>query len=292
MRISINYDIEDDVVRECSRITGLDASVDKETKGEIVISFRNFKVKENTVMVQSASAGVDHYDISQFTGKVKLCSNAGAYNNVMAELVFGLLLEHTKKISLFSGRTRNGSFERERVTSLEGLTFGVLGYGGIGTQSARVARAFDMKTIGYSRSGKKDENLDETVGTPEDLFAFSDVVLIATPLSEETRGMVNRQLLSGFKGKYIVNVARAGVVDKNDMLAYLKENPDRYYLTDVWWGEPEIKDPVPENALLTPHIGGYTDRTLRNATLNACRNVKRFLDGNPMNVVDPKDYGK
>ncbi len=290
MKISINYDVDEDVVRECSRITGLEASVDKSCSGEVIISFRNPKLSDRTVLLQSAAAGVNHFDLSQINEKIMLCSNAGAYNNALAELVFGLLLEHVKKICTFSARTKNGSFERERVGSIEGMTFGVLGYGGIGKQSARVAKAFDMRTIGYSRKLREDEYLDAVASSPEEIFRESDIVLIATPLSNETRGMVNSSLLGQFAGTYIINVARADIVDRQDMLSFLDKNPEKFFLTDVWWGEPVIKDPVPENAVLTPHIGGFADRTLKDATLSACRNVKRFLDGSPLNIVDLSEY--
>ncbi|HKJ96268.1 MAG TPA: NAD(P)-dependent oxidoreductase, partial [Thermoplasmataceae archaeon] len=118
------------------------------------------------------------------------------------------------------------------------------------------------------------------------------VVVVSTPLNQGTRGMVNRSLLSKFKGTYIVNVARAEVVDKDDMLKFLKDNPEKFYFSDVWWGEPELTVPIPENAMLTPHVGGFTEKTLRDATLKACENVKRFLEGHPENVVDLGDYGR
>ncbi len=292
MKISVNYDVDDETLQECSRITGLEASVDRTGSGEIVISFRNFKVNENTVLLQSASAGVDHFDLSSLNEKVTFCSNAGAYSNVLAEHVFALLLEHVKKIGALSRKTREGKFEREGIGTLEGLTFGILGYGGIGRQSARIAKAFDMRTIGFSRSLKQDEFLDSVAKSPKEIFSSSDVVLISTPLSNSTRDLVDSSLLGSFRGKYIINVARADVVKREDMQTYLKENPEKYYLTDVWWGEPELKYPIPENAVLTPHIGGFTPKTLRDATLSACRNVRRFLDGHPANVVNPEEYRK
>lgn len=290
MRVSITYNVDSDIVDQCSSITGLETSIDREGTGEILIGFSRLKIRENTILVQTASAGVDHMDFTGANENVTICSNAGAYSDVVAEMVFAQLLAHVKKICKFDASTRRGEFKREQIGSLEGLTMGILGYGGIGRQAARIAKAFDMKTIAYSRTIRNREFLDEGVQTPEELFSRSDVLLISTPLNRETRHMVNSELLSEFKGTYIVNIARAEVVDKDAMLGFLKSNPGKYYLSDVWWGEPDLSIPVPDNALLTPHVGGFTARTLRDATIKACENVRRFLDGHPENVVNLGEY--
>lgn len=290
MRISITYDIDDETVRKCSAITGLEASVDKEGTGEIILGYSRLTARENTVMIQTASAGVDHVNFAGIREGVTVCSNAGAYSNVLGEHVFALLLSHIKKIAKFDASTRKGKYDREPVGTLEGMTFGVLGYGGIGAQSARIAKAMDMRTIAYSRSFRDEKYLDAKASSPADLFSESDILLIATALNNDTRGMVNADLLGRFNGTYIINVARSDIVDTKAMLDFLSRNPEKYYLSDVWWEEPEIKDPVPENALLTPHIGGLADRTIESATISACRNIRKFLDGTPDNVVRIGDY--
>ena len=68
--------------------------------------------------------------------------------------------------------------------------------------------------------------------------------------------MVLGKPLSIFSGKYIINVARANIVKEGDMRSFLKNNPDKFYLSDVWWNEPEINMPVPHNVILTPHVAG------------------------------------
>ncbi len=292
MKVSITYNVDKDTVERCSQITGLETSVDREGTGEIIIGFSRLKIRENTVLVQTASAGVDHLDFTGAGENVTVCSNAGAYSNVVAEMVFAQLLSHIKKICTFDAGTRSGEFKRQQIGTLEGLRMGILGYGGIGMQAARLAKAFDMKTMAYSRSTRSKDHLDEIASSPEELFSSSDVVLISTPLNTSTRNMVNRELLSKFSGKYIINIARAEVVDKDDMLNFLKENPGKFYLSDVWWGEPDLTIPVPENAMLTPHVGGFTEKTLQDATIKACENVRRFLDGHPENVVDLREYSK
>lgn len=292
MRISITYSVDEDIVDQCARITGLETSVDRDCKGEVLIGFSDFKIGPQTVLVQTLSAGVDHFDFHEVNDSVTICSNAGAYSNVVTEMVFAQLLSHIKKICKFSTDMKNGKFSREPTVRLEDLTLGILGFGGIGRQVAKIAKAFDMKTIAFSRTLNSTENLDFRAESPQALFTDSDVVVIAAPLNMATKGMVDEKMLSVFRGSYIVNIARAEVVDKEAMLGFLKENPDKYYLSDVWWGEPEMTVPVPENAVLTPHVGGFTKNTLRDVTVKACENVRRFLDGHPENVVDRGDYGK
>ncbi|MCL4420946.1 MAG: 2-hydroxyacid dehydrogenase [Candidatus Thermoplasmatota archaeon] len=293
MKITIltGTEVKESVLKQCSDIVGSKITQNQPDDAEVQIVANHFVLTPNLKLVQTLSAGVDHFDFSTLPKGVTVCSNAGVFSDPVAEHAFALLLAHEKKICKFIGKAQNRVIERETVGTLYGSTLGVFGFGGIGRSAARIAKAFGMKVIGYSRHPVEDPNLDEFANSVEELFSKSDILLISIPLSNLTRGIVSRNLLNKFHGKVIVNVARAGVVNEQDMLEYLRNNPDFYYLTDVWWNEPNVSFPIPENAILTPHVAGNVDESISSwRFIYACKNIKKFIDGAPENVVDVSEY--
>lgn len=292
MKATILHDVSDEVINKCSEITGIPVSKESPDDAEIQIILRKFIPTEHLKFVQTVSAGVDHLKFPELPEGVTLCSNAGAFSDPVAEHAFAMILAHEKKILEFTSDTKNGTYRKMRVDTLNGLTLGILGHGGIGRSSARIAKGFRMNVSAYTRSVKEDENVDEFVHSAVELVEKSDVLLLALPKTTQTIGMVNADLLSHFRGSLIVNVARADIVNEKDMLDYLKAHPEVFYLSDVWWNEPDVKFPIPENAMLTPHVGGISKESADNAFLLACSNVKRYLEGKPENLVKISEYIK
>ncbi|KAA8923212.1 MAG: 2-hydroxyacid dehydrogenase [Thermoplasma sp.] len=246
---------------------------------------------KRTRMIQTISAGVDHIDITGIPDDVVICSNAGAYSISVAEHAFALLLAHAKNIIENNELMKAGIFRQSPTTLLYGKSFGIIGYGGIGRRVAYLAKAFGMKVLTYTRS-KVDENVDETIDTMADLFRRSDFILISVPLTDKTRGIINRQLLPNAKrNATIINVARADVVSKPDMVEFLRERPDVWYLTDVWWDEPHITDTDLKNLILSPHVaGGMSGEIMDIAFQLAFENVRNFFEGHPKNIVRKDEY--
>lgn len=292
MKATILYDVSTKVVEKCSEITGIEVTKDSPEDADIQIILKKFIPTEKLQMVQTVSAGVDHINFQDLTGKITLCSNAGAFSDPVAEHAFAMILASAKRICQFSSEARNGIYRKETVETMNGLTLGVLGHGGIGRSSARIAKALKMRVVAFTRTVRSDENVDEFVETAEDLVSKSDVLLLALPKTNKTLGFVNRKLLSHFRGSMIVNVARADIVNESDMLDFLKENRQVQYLSDVWWNEPDVKFPIPENSMLTPHVGGISRESADNAFLLACTNVRRYLEGKQENQVDVSEYVK
>lgn len=292
MEISLLFDADEETLKKCSEIIGQTVKSDKSGNSEIQIAFSEIKVTDRTKMIQTMFAGVDHVDFTKIREDITLCSNAGAFSNTVAEHVFALVLSHMKKIVAFDQMTRSGKYQKEPVEVLEGKTMGIAGYGGIGKRVARIAKAFDMKVLGFTRSPVEDPNVDEYMKSLEELAGKSDIFVLALPLTTKTAGIIDRRVLDSFRGDVIVNVARADIVNKDDMLEYLHGNQKKSYLTDVWWGEPELRIPIPENALLTPHIAGISEISFDRALMSACENVRKYLEGKPENVVDVKEYQK
>jgi glycerate dehydrogenase len=291
MIVSIMREISMDVLQRCREITGADVRVLEPEVADVQVIYRKYSVTKDLKMIQTISAGVDHLDFKSVPENVLICSNAGAFSEPVAEHAFAMLLSVNKRIIDFEKQSRNGVYERLPVRSLIGRKIGIFGYGGIGRSMAKVAKSLNMETVAYSRNRNGDENLDRFVNTPEELFQESDIVALAMPLTNITRGIVDSKLLSEFRGDTIVNVARADVVREKDMLEYLSKNPDKMYLTDVWWREPNVDFPIPENVLLTPHVGGINRSLEETAVYRACQNVRKFINGErPEHIVDRKEY--
>jgi phosphoglycerate dehydrogenase-like enzyme len=178
-----------------------------------------------------------------------------------------------------------------------GKTVGIIGMGHIGAAVAQRARAFGCRVLGIRRSFTArgpDAVADEAV-PPSDLdylLGESDFVVIAAPLTPETRGLIGEAQLRAMKpSACLINVARGAIVDEPALIRALKEGWIAGAGLDVF-----VREPLPpeselwdlENLILTPHISGGTEIYSLRATEIFCANLRRYLAGQPLeNVVDP-----
>lgn len=290
MKATIMHEVSREVVEKCSVITGIEVSKKEPEDAEIQIVLGKFVPTSHLRVIQTISAGVDHLKFQELPPGVEVYSNAGTFSDPVAEHAFAMMLAHEKKICHFFAETRKGNYHKESVGSLSGRTLGILGHGGIGRSSARIAKAFGMDVNAFTRTVREDPNVDQFMRSAEDLVGNCDILLLALPKTNATEGMLNSNLLEKFHGDMIVNVARSDIVQENDMLEFLRNNPQKVYLSDVWWNEPKVDFPLPENAFLTPHIGGISRESADMAVLRACANVKRYLEGSPENHVKVSEY--
>ncbi len=290
MDVVFTFSISDSLLKKCREITGVNTVVDREGKGEIQIVTNKYWVNDRTKMIQSIYGSPDNLDFKNIPSDVIICKNPGALSNSVAEHVFALLLPTIKKINYHNLRTHKRIFKKEPEDTLRGKTLGILGYGGVGSKVAMIAKEFGMKVLAYTRSQRDDPNVDQYAISIAKLISQCDILLITIPLTQKTKGLINSDALSLFNGNIVINMSRAEVINKNDMLWYLKRFPEKFYLADVWWNEPVISDVVPENCTLTPHVAGEVSSDYEEAVLSACRNARKFIDGNAENVVDPSEY--
>ena len=290
MKLGIYFDVTKEVANKCSEVTGLPVQIKPDHPTEIELIQRDFMLGPETKLIQTITAGVDHIKIADIPKSVTFCSNADAFSDPVAEHAFALILSHIRKICTFDSMTKQGTWKKLPVSSLKHRTLGILGYGGIGRACARLGKAFGMNVLAFTRTPGDKTSVDRFVKTPDAIFRESDVVIIGLPLTRETKSYVGSELLSLFKGSIIVNVARSDVVDKASLLDFLNKNPEKEYLSDVWWGEPRIDRKIPENAVLTPHVAGLSPDLVEEALIHACHNIRKYLDGKPENVVKREDY--
>jgi glycerate dehydrogenase len=176
------------------------------------------------------------------------------------------------------------------LTELNGKTMGVVGFGRIGRVTGRLARAFGMKVLATgSRETDEGRAIAEYVGLDE-LFASSDVISLHSPLTPETDKLINTDSIAKMKdGVIIINTARGGLVDESDLAAALNSGKVYAAGVDVVSAEPIRADNpllAAKNCVITPHIAWGAKESRQRLMDIATANIKGFLDGEPVNVVN------
>ena len=187
---------------------------------------------------------------------IKVSTISGYGDTTVAEHAMGLVFAAARHIATMHGIMRGGAWRPMQGMELRGKTLGIVGLGGIGAEMARLANGIGLKVLAYNRTPKPG-----TVGIDE-LLAQSDILSLHLGLNDQTRGFLGRERLSKTKpGVFIVNTARAGVVDEPALLAALKSGHVGHYATDVFGKEPPSPDePLlkADNVTLTCHAGYNT----------------------------------
>ena len=253
--------------------------------------------------VQLLSAGADAVDFSALPQRLTLASNVGAYAEPMAEYVMAMTLALARRLPQRHADLAGGEFRMwDRVLTLDGAACAILGFGGIGKATARLMRAFGARIHGINSSGHTDEPVD-FIGTLADLdrvLAAADVLVIALPLTNATRGLIGARELGLMKpAAILVNVGRAAIVDEGALYGRLRDQPEFCAGIDTWWQEPgpqsgfSTRYPFFElpNLLGSPHNSGVTDGALQAGARRAAGNVRRFLRGEAvLGVARREDY--
>jgi len=242
-------------------------------------------------------------DFAAIPERLTLASNVGAYAEPMAEYVMAMALALARRLPQRHADLAEGKFKMwERVLTLDGAVCAILGFGGIGRATARLMRAFGARIHAVNSSGRTGEPV-EFIGTLADLdqvLTTADVLVIALPLINATRGLIGARELGLMKPTAIlVNVGRAAIVDERALYEHLRSHPDFCAGIDAWWHEPgpgsEFSTRYPffdlPNLLGSPHNSGVTDNALHVGVRMAAENVRRFLSGEEViGVARREDY--
>jgi phosphoglycerate dehydrogenase-like enzyme len=260
-------------------------------------------------LYQAGNAGVNSIRFDLLDKKVVVCSNAGSYSDEVAEFAVGLMLAAGKSIVKFDRQLRAGAYTHPRLDELgrqvaffKGKTLGIVGYGGIGRSTGRMAKAFGMKVLAFGRHPVRDKGVRSLMGKAGlmRLLRESDVVVLAVPLTNVTRGLIGSEELAAMRpGGMLVNVARGEVVRKEAIYDHLVKNPGFVYATDVWWPDkqgvetfsPDLPLLELENFIGTPHASGPTAIITGSVGKGVVENLTRYFKGQPLkNVVDRSEY--
>jgi phosphoglycerate dehydrogenase-like enzyme len=254
-------------------------------------------------LLQFINAGIDFVPLAELPADVPVATNGGAYAEPMAEHALAMALAAAKRLLVEHTALTHGEFNQfARNRMLAGGVCGILGFGGIGEAMARLARGIGMKVHAINRRGRSDERTD-WIGTPDQLdalLAASDLLVICTPLTPATRGMIGVAQLARMKDDAIlVNLARGEIVDEHALYQRLVACPNFYACIDAWWIEPirhgifRMDQPFMSlpNVIGSPHnsaaaIAGTGAVGLQRAIAN----IRRALAGEtPLYLVPPED---
>ena len=221
---------------------------------------------------------------------VTVCST-GALTHPAVELTWGLVLACVRQIPQEDAAVRAGGWQHTVGGDLDGATLGVLGLGRLGERVARIGQAFGMDVIAWSQN-LTDERAAE-VGArrvaKEELFATADVVTVHLVLSDRTRGLVGRGELALMKPTAVlVNTSRGPIVEEDALVEALREQRIAGAGLDVFDTEPlPVEHPLRElrRAVLTPHVGFGTRRSLEIYHREAVEDVLAWQAGAPIRVM-------
>lgn len=268
--------------------------------------------------VQLHSAGINHlanHPILQ--SDIRITTASGIHAVPIGEFAIALMLALARRVPRMVRMQDGGEWAKERWQTflgveLRGKTLGIVGYGSIGREAARIAKnGFAMRVLAMTRSSNKQDRgyAEPGVGDPEgklpdawftreqlrDMLAQSDFALVSAPLTDETRRMIGERELQAMKPTaFIVNIARGEIIDEGALVRALKEHWIAGAGLDVFAQEPlpaESELWKLENALIAPHVSGATPHYDDRAVELFCENLRRYLRGEELlNLVD-RDKG-
>ncbi|CAM5795939.1 MULTISPECIES: 2-hydroxyacid dehydrogenase [Brevibacillus] len=251
-------------------------------------------------VVSNIAVGYDNLDLPALTARGILATNTpDVLTETTADLTFALLMAAARRVPEADRFVKNGQWN-EWLPSLmlgkdvHGATIGIVGMGRIGEAVARRAKGFDMNILYFNRSRKPEAEkaLGVQFTSLDDLLSRSDYVVVMTPLTPETEGLIGERELALMKSDAIlINTSRGRVVDEQALIRSLTERRIGGAGLDVFQMEPTPKD----NPLLSlphvvtlPHIGSATRETREKMALKAARNMLAGLFGKrPENLLNP-----
>jgi lactate dehydrogenase-like 2-hydroxyacid dehydrogenase len=233
------------------------------------------------------SVGYEGIDFAAARSRGIPVTNAPGVNaGSVADLALGLMLAAQRGIALRDREIRQGRFEDARALThaMEGKRLGLLGLGNIGRAIAARAAGFGM-TIGYSKPTRDADSPYRYFESAEALAAASDFLVVCTPGGPATRHLVNARVLAALgPDGYLVNVARGSIVDQRSLIDALERRAIAGAALDVYENEPEVPEALRrlDNAVLMPHVGGFTHESFRAAVDLVRANLRAHFAGRPL----------
>lgn len=249
--------------------------------------------------VHSLSAGVNEYLFPELVeSRVPLTNSRGVFSRSLAEFALGAALFFAKDFRRMVRQQEAGVWDRFDVEEIFGKVMGIVGYGDIGHAVAARARDFGMRVLAVRRRpqlSQTDPYAEEVLPVERlaELVARSDYVVVATPLTPDTRGLIGEPEIRAMKpSAVLINIGRGPTVVEEALIRALEENRIRGAALDVFDQEP-LPAGHPfyrlENVLLSPHCADHTPGWEEAAMEVFLDNFERFRAGQPLrNLVDKR----
>jgi D-3-phosphoglycerate dehydrogenase len=237
-------------------------------------------------VVGRAGIGVDNVDVNAATEQGVLVVNAPTANLLSAtEHTFALLLSLARRVPEADASTKAGEWNRKLTgVELQGKTLGIIGFGRIGQRVAERARGFDMKVAAYDPflDAAAARRMEVELLPLDDLLAGADVITFHTPLTPETRNLLNRERIARMKkGALVINCGRGGVIDEDALLEALESGHLGGAGLDVFAEEPpkDLRLVRHKKVVATPHLGAQTHEAQERISIETAQMVLAALSG-------------
>jgi len=230
----------------------------------------------NLKIIGRVGSGLDNIDLVETQKrKIKVINSPESNSEAVTELTIGLILSLLRKLSLAYPSMKDGLWIKKNLKGeeIEGKKIGVIGYGHIGKRVTKILTAFGAKVEYYSRS-KKTNSLKY-------IFKHCDIITVHLPLNNNTKNLINNDLLSLMKPtSFFINTSRGGVVEEKSLFKIIQEKKIAGVALDVFWQEP--LPPVSPwrklpNVILTPHIAASTGEALEKGTKTVIDEIIKIL---------------
>ena len=230
----------------------------------------------NLKIIGRVGSGLDNIDLVETQKrKIKVINSPESNSEAVTELAIGLILSLLRKLSLAYPSMKDGLWIKKNLKGeeIEGKKIGVIGYGHIGKRVTKILTAFGAKVEYYSRS-KKTNSLKY-------IFKHCDIITVHLPLNNNTKNLINNDLLSLMKPtSFFINTSRGGVVEEKSLFKIIQEKKIAGVALDVFWQEP--LPPVSPwrklpNVILTPHIAASTGEALEKGTKTVIDEIIKIL---------------
>ena len=247
-------------------------------------------------IVARMGIGLDNIDVEQCTARNIVVTNVPDYcSHEVAEHTLALLLAMARNVTFFHQQTKSGLYELEPISPLRrlsGQTLGIIGWGSIGQQVARQARALGLDVV-VTRNNMQQPIAGFTLLPLDELLARSDYVTLHLPYTDRTHHLLNQQRISLMKSTaFLINTARGGLVDHDALLAALQSGQLAGAALDVHDPEPpDLTQPLFQlpQVIATPHAAFYSEEALLDLRSCASRQIVACLTGQrPDHVVNPE----
>lgn len=311
-RNSVGTDIDVSCLEKFGEVTYYPNTVAENTAGRVkdadIIVVNKAPLNETTLkdapnvkLICLFATGFDNVDLTYCKSRgIKVANVVNYCTPAVAQHTLLLALSLTEKLAFYDSYVKSGTYSaQDRFSNfdrafhdLEGKTWGIVGMGTIGRKVAGLAQAFGCRVIFYSASGKSTCTEYERVEF-DTLLKESDILSLHCPLTDRTRGLINREALVQMKETAIlINVARGPVVDTQALYDALINNQIAAAGLDVLEKEPMTKDnPLARiqdstKLIITPHMAWASTESRINLVQEVYKNIEAFLDGEDRNVVN------
>ena len=252
--------------------------------------------------LHTRSAGLDHLLFPELVASPAVLTNgSGVFSQSLGEFALAGMLYFAKEVRRMVRNQMDGRWAPFEVVEVSGQTVGIVGYGDIGRAVAMRARAMGMRVLGMTRRGPLLYDTDTLVNRiygPSDrleMIAQCDYIVVAAPLTPETRGLIGEAEFAAMKpSAVVINVGRGPVIDEAALIRALTDGRIKGAALDVFDTEP-LPEGHPfyrlENVLLSPHCADHTTSWLEDAMRFFLNNFERYRKGEPLLNVVEKQLG-